>query len=165
MKIDKFRFNTFYRFNSEAKVTAIKDTDNTKSKNKLKKRIEKLKNKTMSEINQQYWDYILEIINNANDFSPEEKSATVSDIAEYYYTQTGYQMPSQMLYALADFLLDDTLSDRNIDKVAKTEYPILSFRQIKTRSIREACMEYDILDLYHSNIAQKKNTHEISLNR
>ena len=162
MKIDRFRFNIFYRFNLETRATVI--TDTTKTKNKLKKRIEKLKNKTLSEVNKEYWDYILEILNNATDFTQEEKNATVRDIAEYYYQQTGYQMPSQMLYALADFLLDDTLSDKTNDKVAKTEYPIMSFRQLKTREKREVCTEYDILSIFNSNIAQKKVTHEISLN-
>jgi len=122
-----------------------------------------LTGKTLKQIDQEFWDYILYLLNHAKEYSKEDKNEIIEDICEYYYQQSGgYNPPVNMLYAMGDFILDDVLSDTGRDKVKKTEYPILSFKQLLIRRRREKIREAEIIDFLTTkkkyNIAIPKST-------
>lgn len=159
MKVSSIDFNKVYKSNHEAKGTSIEvDSKTTK---KYKKR---LTGKTLSQIDQEYWDYIFELLNTASQYTQQEKNEIVEQVAEYYCIQTGFQIRNEMLTALADFLLDSCLADKDIDKVKNTEYPVLSFRQLHRRSRREVALEAETLQHFDNrnnyNFPQKRNTKE-----
>lgn len=171
MKIDLFRFNKLYK-SQESKGVKIADDEPKATDNKLAKKLrKKLARKSINKVDEQFYSYILELINTADQFTQEEKNQTVVDISEYYLLQTGYQMPNSMISALADFILDDVLSDPDNDKIANNEYPVMSFRQLEHRRKRESAIGDEVLE-YFSNVnnpntynpAQKRYTSEKSIN-
>lgn len=157
MFINEREFSYQYRNNGDIKGTPIPDDG-------FEKLIQKTRSKSISQINEEFYELILELMNTASEYSQEEKNQTAEDLANYYFKLTGYLMPSTMLTPLADFLLDDIFIDRSVDKVTNTEYPILNHRQIKRRKARQFAVENDILEYFDSrnryNIAEKKRTGE-----
>lgn len=161
MNIDFDKLNSLYRNNLEAKGTLIKDESETAQKYRRK-----LNGKTLSQIDQEFWEYILELLNTASEYSQQEKNEIVEDIAEYYYLQTGNPIRNEMLTALGDFLLDITLADKSPNKTKKEAYPVLSFRQLEKRYRREVGVDVEVLDYFHTlkSSNNKKNTSEHSEN-
>ncbi|OAA91468.1 hypothetical protein [Clostridium ljungdahlii] len=164
MAIGFMDFNKVYKSNPEVKGTPIKlDSKTTK---KYKKR---LSGKTISQVDSEYWDYIFELLNTASQYTQQEKNEIVVQISEYYCIQTSYQIRSEMLTALADFLLDECLTNKDVDKVSNTEYPILSFRQIHRRYLREQTLGAEVLQYADNkknyNFPQKRRTTETSENK
>lgn len=157
MYVNIREFNKQYRNNDEVKGTPILDDG-------FEKLLQKSKAKSISQINEEFYELILELMNTASEYSQEEKNQTTEDLSNYYYKLTGYVMPNSMLTALADFILDDTFIDRDIDKVANNDYPILSNRQIKRRKARQMLVENDLLEYFDNrnryNFAQKKRTQD-----
>jgi hypothetical protein len=70
-----------------------------------------------------------------SDISMEEKKSTVEEMLERYYSETEEYPSESILEKLADVLLSDVLRDTDVSKIAKTEYPILSEKQISRRTI------------------------------
>ncbi|MBV4429081.1 hypothetical protein [Clostridium tyrobutyricum] len=149
-----------YWVNSDVKpvLTMVQEVDSELAK-KYKRR---LSGRTIKQVDSEFWDYILELFNTASKFTQEEKNKTVEDMTEYYYRQSGgYQCPPEMLFALADFILDDSLTDKSVDKVKNTEYPFLCYKQLKRRRKRDFSADTDIIDFFSTkqryNIAIKKS--------
>lgn len=92
----------------------------------------------------------------------DEKKAKIIDISEEYFVEVGEQLPSPLLYQLTEWFLHETLSVKNVDKVSRTEYPVLSLHQIKRRDRKQVSVVSDTLD--YLNITRgresKKKTRE-----
>lgn len=159
MRINYRGFIKLYKSNPEIKGNPVEVDSKTTKKYK-----KKLSGKTISQVDSEYWGYILELLNNASQYTQQEKNEIVQQICDCYSFQTGYQIRSEMLTALADFLLDSCLSSKDVDKIANTEYPILSFRQVYRRSKREQALGEEVLQYADSkntyNFPQKRRTSE-----
>lgn len=164
MKMDKYKVDKVYRYNTEAKGTPIargKADDNKESK-LAKKYRKKIAGKTLSQFDNEFWEYILYLINNAVQYTPQERNEVVEEMAEYYTLKTGYSLPNNMLTALADFLLDDQLADPCTSKVQREEYPIMSWRQLEHRKRREMGVDSDILEHLGNRVKHPKNKRQTS---
>lgn len=161
MRVDSKDIDVQYRFNKEVKGNSIADRT-------LLKVRKKLSSKSIPEVDREYWEYIEYLLNTASEYSQGEKNSIVEEICEYYIRQTGYQIPNSMLSALADFLLDEVLADPRANKVSKTEYPILSFDQLRRRQKKLVPLDLEYLDHLTAKeqycISFKKSTKEISEN-
>lgn len=82
------------------------------------------------------------------------RTYAANKLIEAYTIQTGTRPDGYQLYRLANFLMTDVLKDKNPDKVSRTEFPVLSQWQIKTRNNRERKPGDDHLDTL--NLKQKK---------
>jgi len=65
------------------------------------------------------------------------RNKAIEDLTDAYITQTGETPDSRQLIRLANYILQDDLSEKFPDKVSRTEYPILSRGQLKLRYKRE----------------------------
>lgn len=149
--------------NAECRGYYKLDNEDNKMVKALKR---KLNGQSLSEVNEDFWEIILEAINTAKEWATvESKNKFTQDICNYYFEATGLTIPNNMLVALADFILDDTLTDKNVDKVTETEYAILSHRQISRRNKREWASDDNSLEYSHHNktdgIAKKNNYKEM----
>lgn len=68
-------------------------------------------------------------------YCTDERNKIVEEMTEEYFAKTGEFPSDKTLEKLADFILDDDLRDNSMDKVTKTEYPILSDKQLARRTI------------------------------
>lgn len=166
MRINNFYFNRLYRNNPEAKGTTIPQDSKDSLDSKLVKKIKrKIAGKTLSEFDQEFWDFIFELINTGSQYSQQEKNAIVIDSTEYYILKTGgLQPPNAMLTAFADFLLDDTLADPDCYKSKREDYSILSHNQLKKRRGKESGVDVDTLD-YLANQQKNSNNKRITSER
>ena len=76
----------------------------------------------------------------------EVRNQQVTALIEYFWKVTGRKPKSYQLELLADYILADTLRDKATHKVKQTEYPVLSFTQLKLRNRRERRVGDDNLD-------------------
>jgi len=76
----------------------------------------------------------------------EIRNQQVNALIEYFWKMTGRKPKSYQLELLADYILADTLRDKATHKVKQTEYPVLSFTQMKLRNRRERRVGDDNLD-------------------
>lgn len=155
-----------YRYNVEAKGVFVADKDDSP---KVKRAKSQLSGKSISAIDNEFYNYLLELLNHASDYTIQERKDTINDITEYYYQQTERVMPNSMLTVLADILLDDILSNPKPDKSTDSEYPILSMRQQKRRRQRETGVERDTMDFLNNkfthNHTDRKRTSEMPDNK
>jgi hypothetical protein len=70
----------------------------------------------------------------------------VYTICEVFYKMTGRVPQSYQLDRLGNYILADTLRDKSTHKVKHTEYPVLSYTQVKLRNRRERRVGDDNLD-------------------
>lgn len=114
----------------------------------------------INNINNKYTNRIEELIKYSIDLDSKRKK--IIDITEEYYIEVGEIMPQPLLYLLTEWFLADILKSKDVDKVAKTEYPVLSVHQIKRRGRKQIAVINDTLD--HLNITrgrkEKKSTRE-----
>lgn len=157
-KITRDMMEFRYRNNNKLKTTIQGDNKHAK------KYMRQLEGRNLTEIEEYYWTLIMEMLTYAKLFNQEEKNEFVELVTEDYFRETGQQMKSQMLYALGDFILDDVLMDKDVDKISNNEYPILSWRQQKRREKREYAMVSNDMEFYsfknQHNPAQKRRTQE-----
>src|SRR5699024_6403850 len=64
---------------------------------------------------------------------PNKRIESADAIVEQYVEANGERPPASVLSRLATYLLLDTLADTHPDKMARDEYPILSYTQIGRR--------------------------------
>lgn len=76
----------------------------------------------------------------------EERFSIIEELNEEYYKETGALLPSHLISKFTDWVLNETLKDRTVDKVTNTEFAILSPRQIKRRVKRETSVQDNVLD-------------------
>src|SRR5699024_12124786 len=60
---------------------------------------------------------------------PNRRIESADAIVEHYVEANGERPPSSVLSRLATYLLLDTLADTHPDKMARDEYPVMSYRQ------------------------------------
>src|SRR5690625_3677598 len=60
---------------------------------------------------------------------PNKRIESADVIVEHYVEANGERPPSSVLSRLATYLLLDTLADTHPDKMARDEYPVMSYRQ------------------------------------
>ena len=79
---------------------------------------------------------------------PNKRIESADDIVEQYVEANGKRPPASVLSRLATYLLLDTLADTHPDKVARDDYPILSYTQIgrRRREIPSENVYYDKSD-------------------
>ena len=65
------------------------------------------------------------------------RNKAITDLTDAYIEQTGETPDSKQLTRLANYILQDDLSEKFPDKVTRTEYPFLSRGQTKLRLNRE----------------------------
>lgn len=153
MRVDKIGINKYYRNNPDVRAVDIGDNKNAKKWRKMFR-------KSLSEIDNNYWQLILEMLNCAKLFTQSEKNEFVEIITEDYHKEAGQAMKSQMLQALGDFILDEVLSDKDVDKMANTEYPMLSVRQQEKRNRRETAVDGEILEFLSIGKSGKRTMQE-----
>lgn len=72
-------------------------------------------------------------IDNWKEYSLEERKKVVEEYSEAYWRVAGVNPPAYKLDTLADFILAEELANAHPDKVARTEYPILTEAQMLRR--------------------------------
>lgn len=113
--------------------------------------------KTFNIINNKFSSEVEHLVRTAPDL--EIKHKLIEDIAERYYQEVGEQMPHYMINLLTEWYLSGELKSKDVDKVSKTEYPILSKHQIIRRSKKHPVMDGDILEfLNHTRGRRSKKT-------
>lgn len=116
----------------------------------------KLCKKTFNSINNKYSSWVEDVTKHASlDISLSVKTMIIEDIAEEYFKEVGEQLPNLMINALTEWFLSGDLKIKNVDKVAKEEYPILSHHQIKRRNKKHPIIEGDTLDFLNQTRGRK----------
>lgn len=93
-----------------------------------------------------YENRIDELVNQEEVPVLEARFKIIEDLNEEYFQETGSMLPSQLINKLTDWVLNETLKDRTVDKVTNNEFSILSSRQIKRRVKRETSVQDNVLD-------------------
>lgn len=74
--------------------------------------------------------------------SMDDRKKMVTALIDEYLAETGQVPLGPQIQRLANWLLYESLTDKNPDKVTKEEYPILTKRQLKVRCRRERANEH-----------------------
>lgn len=109
--------------------------------------------KIFNNINSKYLNKV-EVIT-STEIPLDEKKDLIIDITEQYFYETNEVMPEELLVILTNWFLACILKSKDIDKVSKSEYPILSYHQIKRRNNKQLSVSYETLD-YISQPKSKK---------
>lgn len=163
MRISERDYNKFFYCNAEINGTKIKSKS-------AKKFVKSQNGKTLSDIDREFSDYVLELLLTAEEYSIPERKEIIESTADYYIKITGYQLPRPMVSALADFLLNEDITNSDCYKVSNTEYPFLTFRQLKRRNKREYLLG-DTVTEYLGNVKRynlpdkQKNTSTGNINQ
>lgn len=88
----------------------------------------------------------------------EKRFGLIDEINEEFYQITEHNLPSFLLSKLSDWVLLEVLNDKDVDKVAKNEFAILSSRQLKRRDKRENSVEDEVMDYLNLKYVKKKNS-------
>lgn len=88
----------------------------------------------------------------------EDRHEQVEAMLDLYMEVTGKIPSSYVLTKLGDYLLIETLKDTDVDKVSNTEYPVLSFTQLKRRDSKQYSMQVDTLDFLHAKINKRMDS-------
>ncbi|GAA0703273.1 hypothetical protein GCM10008904_10190 [Paraclostridium ghonii] len=87
--------------------------------------------------------------------SLEEKKLFIIEITEEYFYETNKLMPEELLIILANWFLECILKSKDVDKVSKSDYPILSYHQIKRRNNKQLSVPYETLDYINQPKSKK----------
>ncbi|HBF7594815.1 TPA: hypothetical protein KOX39_003430 [Clostridioides difficile] len=109
--------------------------------------------KTFNSINNKFSNEVEQLIKTAPDL--EIKHKLIEDITERYYQEVGEQIPNYMINLLTEWYLSGELKSKDVDKVSKTEYPILSKHQIIRRSKKHPVMDGEVLDFLNQTRGRK----------
>ncbi|HDR8302819.1 TPA: hypothetical protein QC153_002179 [Bacillus cereus] len=92
----------------------------------------------------------------------EERNKQVEELDELYYNLTGRHPKSEQLQRLGDYILADTLRDKNTHKTKKEAYPVLSHTQQKLRNRKERRVGDNNLDFMKlKHVTNLPNTHRV----
>lgn len=100
--------------------------------------------KVFNNINSKYLNKVEEIT--GKKVCLGEKKLLIIDITEEYFCETNELMPEELLMILTNWFLECILKSKDVDKVSKSEYPILSYHQIKRRNNKQLSVPYETLD-------------------
>lgn len=91
--------------------------------------------------------------------SHKSRNKIIEELNEDFYQRTeGKNLPNYLLSKLADWILIEELSNRDIDKVSKTEFAILSHRQLRRRDKRERLYDSETVDFLNQKYVKKRNS-------
>lgn len=88
----------------------------------------------------------------------EKRFSLIEEINEEFYQITEHNLPPFLLSKLSDWVLLEVLNDKDVDKVAKNEFAILSPRQLRRRDKRENSVEDEVMDYLNLKYVKKKNS-------
>lgn len=88
----------------------------------------------------------------------EQRFSMIEEINEEFYQITEHNLPSFLMSKLSDWVLLEVLNDKDVDKVAKNEFAILSSRQLRRRDKRENSVEDEVMDYLNLKYVKKKNS-------
>lgn len=111
------------------------------------------KDMTVEEYMSLFTERAVELVRLPLEQQPKEsdtKNKQVEDMIEEYYQFTGKLPKPYMLNYLANYLLSGELKDRDADKVANHEYPVMSDYQLKRRERTQISMEQDVMNFLDS---------------
>jgi signal recognition particle GTPase len=91
-----------------------------------------------------------------HDYSVKARMKLIKELTDAYINETGDLPDPKQLDRLSDYILRDELTDKQPDKVSKTEYPFLSVYQIKRRNKREASKDVNQYSSNGRNTAKAK---------
>lgn len=87
---------------------------------------------------------------------PEIINQQVETLIEEYYKYVGSYPKPHVLELLANYILVNELKDKDVDKVANQDFPILSDIQLKRRARKQMLVQDSTLDFlntkYHKQI-------------
>lgn len=96
-------------------------------------------------------------------YSLEERIELVTNYTEQYFELEGMYPKSSKLQELADLLLMEELTNSHPDKVARTEYPILTGKQLVRRQKRTVLSNeesiIDFLNMKYNAATQQTQLH------
>lgn len=87
-----------------------------------------------------------------------ERFRLIEELNEDYFKLTNQNLPNWMLLRLTDWILIEILNNRNVDKVANSEFAILSPRQLRRRDKRESSVEMQIIDYLNQKYIKNKDS-------
>lgn len=90
--------------------------------------------------------------------SLDERFKLIEEINEEFYQIIEHNLPSFLMSKLSDWVLLEILNDKDVDKVAKNEFSILSPRQLRRRDKRENSVEDEVMDYLNLKYVKKKNS-------
>lgn len=93
--------------------------------------------------------------------SVDVRNDTASKMTEEHFEITGTYPKPYVLEKLANYILLDTLRDRNIHKAKHDEYPVFSKYQEKKRARRQILVEDDKLDWFNERNRNNPNTRRV----
>ena len=111
-------------------------------------------NKLINSVNERYVNKIEELIKYNVDL--EFKRNKINELNEEYFAETGDVLPHNLVYKLTDWFLSDTLKSKDVDKVTKNQYPILSKYQIKRRNKKQVAVINEKLDYLNQTRGRKE---------
>lgn len=96
------------------------------------------------------------------DYPPvEDRKETAEKLTEEHFEITRKFPKPYLLEKLANYILLDTLRDRNIHKAKHDEYPVFSKYQEKKRARRQILVEDDKLDWFNERNKNNPNTRRV----
>lgn len=109
--------------------------------------------KVLNNINSKYLNKVEKIT--GKDIPLNEKKLFIIEITEEYFHETNELMPEELLIILANWFLECILKSKDVDKVSKSEYPILSYHQIKRRNYKQLSVSNETLDYINQPKSKK----------
>lgn len=107
----------------------------------------------------------VDVMMKAEEIKPTEvRVAEVDQMLEEYYEVTGDKPPGNVLEKMGNYLLLDTLRDRNPHKAKHSEYPVYSKYQQKLRRNKQILMGDDKLDWFKQRNLNNPNTRKVRRN-
>ena len=79
-------------------------------------------------------------------------TSQVNALIEEYYSKVGKFPKSYVLELLANYILINELKNKDVDKVANNEFPILSEVQIKRRNRKQVSMQDETIDFLNTKL-------------
>lgn len=113
-----------------------------------------VRNKTIEEFEKM----IFAMVENTPIPTLEDRYKYIEDINEEYLDATGNVLPPFLLSVLTDWVLAETLKDKDVCKVTNNEFAILSHRQIKRRLVREPSVEDDVLNYLQQKYVKQQSS-------
>lgn len=103
------------------------------------------------ELNEILTDKVEYLIKSWREFPCDARNCLVATLTEQYFQVVGEYPPVAVLCRMTEFLLMETHANRHPDKMANTEYPIMTIHQYNRRKKRNNLMGSEpVMDFLHS---------------
>lgn len=95
---------------------------------------------------QEFEDRVIDVIETSPVPELQVRYRLIEELNEEFYQKTTQNLPPHLLSMLTDWVLIEVLKDKDVDKVANSEYAVLSHRQLRRRDKRENSVQGEVLD-------------------